>query len=306
MKKMRLAAALVLLVSAFVATQPGTAGAGPDGTFVSVQVENDWVDVGGFGGPATVSFSRDGEQSCDDWVTSDGGNPQGCNIKKGDVVSATNGDITATVIAEGLKVLKTDALKNVVVVKINTPNAYTFGCDGAATVAVGDAIRYVPGKGAKHTFDFDEPGPCPGPEDDATVDLIACSSAVEEGECDEVHLSLFDDDGDRTFLPIGVEAGKPKPPRKLRVQANTVTNKKFKVRYNPPGNDGGAPIVHYEVRYRVKGNTDWQYAQSEAPTTEVVLKQLVADTVYQIHVRAMNEHEKWSNWSERITQRTDP
>ncbi len=293
---------VTLLATALLAAVPITgASAGEDGSFLGVEVTNDYVQLIDFTGTITVSFEKGGTEVCSDWVTTESGNPPGCDITRGTIVTATDGIRTAQVVAERLKVVKSNSVSNIVVVKIPTTiGMYTYGCGGDANFSVAGVMRYL--ELGKNVFDLDEPGPCPGPEDDGTADILPPSS-IREG--DEIFVSLHDADGDRTGLPAGVQAGRPTVPRKVKIPANSVTDKKFKLQWNAPNRDGDAPIVGYEINYKVQGG-DWTVVHVSGDEFSLVIRDLQADTKYLAKVRAINEHGKLGKFSEAVSVFTNP
>ena len=298
----RLTIGVTLLATMLLAAVPITgASAGEDGSFLGIEIQYDYVQLIDFTGSITVSFEKGGTEVCPDWVTTESGNPPGCDIVRGTVVTATDGVRTAQVVAERLKVVKSNSVSNIVVVKIPTTiGTYTFGCGGDANMSVAGVMRYL--EFGKNVFDLDEPGPCPGPEDDGTADILPPSS-IREG--DEIFVSLHDADGDRTGLPAGVQAGRPTVPRKVKIPPNSVTNKKFKLQWNEPNRDGDAPIVAYEVQYKQQGG-DWTVAYLGGDEFWFVIANLQADTKYLAKVRAINEHGKLGKFSEAVAVFTNP
>jgi hypothetical protein len=274
------------------------AAAGEDGSFLSVETGGDWVSVGGFAGEVTVSFTKGGVQVCSDWVMPSTSGTAPCDIVKGMRVSATDGERTAEVIAEALYVIKSNSVTDKVVVKIVTPRQYTFGCGGHARVEVGGVLRYL--DNGKTVLDFGVPGTCPGTEDDATLDILP-TSVIEEHE---IHVFLDDADGDRSFLPVGVEPGRPTAPRKVKVPATSVTHNRFKLKWNAPNRDGDVPIVRYEILYKIQGG-DWIFTDTDGDQYEVVIDSLSPDTKYLVKVRAVNQGEKLGKYSDAIAVTTN-
>ena len=64
-------------------------------------------------------------------------------------------------------------------------------------------------------------------------------------------------------------------------------------------------IAMYQVRYFHLHDDDmsiWHYMDTDGPTTVVLLTEKIErDKPYEIRVRAMSTHERWSNYSRSIT-----
>ena len=68
------------------------------------------------------------------------------------------------------------------------------------------------------------------------------------------------------------------------------------VAWSAPETAGKPALSDYDVRYRVQGSAGWSAAVHEGIATTTILRNLIADTVYEVQVLASNA-EGSSDWS---------
>ena len=89
----------------------------------------------------------------------------------------------------------------------------------------------------------------------------------------------------------------PTPPTLVSATATTLT-----IEWTHPG-DGGSPLTRNFIEYRVEGTTDWtNWYRGETPTpvTRAVIRNLQAETAYDVRVHSRNAIEN-SQWTQSAT-----
>ena len=92
----------------------------------------------------------------------------------------------------------------------------------------------------------------------------------------------------------------PATPTVSAVSGSTIS---LSVSWTAPANTG-PPIKHYSVHWRISGAVVWGAKDVDAPTTTTIISDLLADTEYEVQVRASNA-ERDSEFSEPWVGRTN-
>jgi titin len=98
------------------------------------------------------------------------------------------------------------------------------------------------------------------------------------------------------------------PGMPLGLQASDVSTDKMTVSWDPPVDDGGAPVTQYRLQWKKDGE-DWQgkgqlVEAGEAGGRQFELGDLQANTAYNVKVAAMNEAGEGPS-SEALSQKTE-
>lgn len=92
--------------------------------------------------------------------------------------------------------------------------------------------------------------------------------------------------------PDSTEWGFTEPgvPQQLVVVPEPGTEVGMRLTWSAPEDDGGRPILAYEVEYKVSGTIEWiQFSNSDALDTVAVILDLLPDATYDFRVAARNE-----------------
>ena len=89
----------------------------------------------------------------------------------------------------------------------------------------------------------------------------------------------------------------PDAPTTIAVSAVAGSTTSLSVSWTAPANDGKPDIDNYDVQYRVSGAAAWTDGPQNVTTTTANVTSLVADTLYEVQVRATNA-EGDSGWSD--------
>ena len=89
----------------------------------------------------------------------------------------------------------------------------------------------------------------------------------------------------------------PDAPTTISVSAVAGSTTSLTVSWTAPANAGRPDIDNYDVQYRVSGATAWTDGPQNVTTTTANVTSLVADTLYEVQVRATNA-EGDSGWSD--------
>ncbi len=131
------------------------------------------------------------------------------------------------------------------------------------------------------------------PDSTVRVRITGCwRNGCVIGEPSEITVTIADDDG-------GPEAAPPGPPVTPWVlcpdRGHSAQGTGLKVIWESPEFVGGAPVEHYELRYRQRQFVDdefvygdWQIWPHSVPATSMTITGLETDTAYGVQVRAVN------------------
>ena len=147
------------------------------------------------------------------------------------------------------------------------------------------------------------------PAGTATIRITGCKrNGCEIGEPSEITVTIADDDGGPETAP----PGKPYAPRLVCASSGDgYDSTGIAVSWQAPDFVGGAPIDHYELRYRPQTVTDgewqiggeWQAWPHHSATTSTVISGLESDVLYGVQVRAVNANGP-GQWSPARFHRT--
>ena len=146
------------------------------------------------------------------------------------------------------------------------------------------------------------------PDSTLVVRITGCErNGCVIGEPSEITVTIADDDGGAAAAP----PGQPVPPEVLCASTGTgYDDTGLEAVWEAPEFVGGAPVEHYELRYRqwqfvddefVLG--DWQIWPHSVPATSMTIVGLETDTAYGVQVRAVNANGP-GEWSFAGTHRT--
>ncbi|XP_061772633.1 immunoglobulin superfamily member 22-like [Nerophis ophidion] len=122
---------------------------------------------------------------------------------------------------------------------------------------------------------------------------VFSDDTVEAGQVYQYRIRAVNSEG--MSEPLGTEevcAGEPiEPPGTAsQLQVSGVTRDAMMVSWNPPGHDGGAPVLGYNLERRKKGSNMWLQVNKELiPDSKCVVDGLVADVQYEFRVISVNQ-----------------
>ena len=132
------------------------------------------------------------------------------------------------------------------------------------------------------------------PDSTAVVRVTGCErNGCVIGEPSEITVTIADDDGG----PAAAPPGRPATPwLQCADRGNSARDTGLEAIWEAPDFVGGAPIDHYELRYRPRTVTDgewqiggeWQAWPHHSATTSTVISGLESDVLYGMQVRAVN------------------
>ena len=147
------------------------------------------------------------------------------------------------------------------------------------------------------------------PDSTAVVRITGCErNGCVIGEPSEITVTIADDDGG----PAAAPPGRPATPwLQCPDRGNSARDTGLEAIWEAPDFVGGAPIDHYELRYRPQTVTDgewqiggeWQAWPHHSATTSTVISGLESDVPYGVQVRAVNANGP-GQWSPEGTHRT--
>ena len=147
------------------------------------------------------------------------------------------------------------------------------------------------------------------PDSTAVVRVTGCErNGCVIGEPSEITVTIADDDGG----PAAAPPGRPATPwLRCPDRGNSARDTGLKAIWEAPDFVGGAPIDHYEMRYRPRTVTDgewqiggeWQAWPHHSATTSTVISGLESDVLYGVQVRAVNANGP-GRWSPEGAHRT--
>ena len=113
------------------------------------------------------------------------------------------------------------------------------------------------------------------------------------GDPSEITVTIADDDGGPAAAPPDRPAS---PWTACPDRGHSAQDTALKVTWEAPGFVGGAPVEHYELRYRrrtvaddqLQYGGDWQAWPRSVATTSTVISGLETDVLYGVQVRAVN------------------
>jgi len=126
----------------------------------------------------------------------------------------------------------------------------------------------------------------------AGEELRAQSDTVEELELYVFRVSAVNKLGAGAFAETGeiLCDDKYKKPSQLNAPVISEVNKSgCKITYEPPANDGGAPVSAYRIEYKMQGKRQWVEAGISATTEFVIAGDLQNRATYVFRVQAENE-----------------
>ena len=131
------------------------------------------------------------------------------------------------------------------------------------------------------------------------------------GEPSEITVTIADDDGGPETAP----PGRPVSPEILCPdRGHSAQDTGLKVIWETPEFVGGAPVEHYELRYRTREFVDevlvkgeWQAWPHSVAATSATITGLDTGTFYGVQVRAVNANgpSEWSHGSTSVTGQPD-
>ena len=150
------------------------------------------------------------------------------------------------------------------------------------------------------------------PDSTVVVRITGCRrNGCVIGEPSEITVTIADDDG-------GPEAASPGPPATPGVlcpdRGHSAQDTGLKAMWEAPDFEGGAPVTHYEVRYRTRQFLDdelvkgeWQHWPHGVAATSTTITGLDAGVSYGVQVRAVNANGpgKWSLEGTGVTGQPD-
>ena len=176
----------------------------------------------------------------------------------------------------------------------NTAADVNVGAAVTATDAdAGDTLAYTLGGTDAASFDFVE----------ATGQIRTKSGVSYDFEAkDSYTVTVTASDGTATAvatvtISITDVAEPPDAPTTIPVSAVAGSTTSLTVSWTAPANAGRPAIDNYDVQYRVSGATAWTDGPQNVTTTTTTIAGLVADTLYEVQVRATNA-EGDSGWSD--------
>ena len=146
------------------------------------------------------------------------------------------------------------------------------------------------------------------PDSTLTIRITGCErNGCVIGEPSEITVTIADDDGG----PAAAPPGRPASPVVLCPdRGHSAQDTGLKVIWEAPDFVGGAPVEHYELRYRQWqfvddefAYGDWQIWPHSVTTTHTTITGLETDTAYGVQVRAANANGS-GEWSFEGTHRT--
>ena len=132
------------------------------------------------------------------------------------------------------------------------------------------------------------------PDSTLTIRITGCErNGCVIGEPSEITVTIADDDGGPEAAPPGQPAT---PWLQCPDRGNSAQDTGLEAIWEAPDFVGGAPIDHYELRYRPQIVTDgewqiggeWQAWPHHSATTSTVISGLESDVLYGVQVRAVN------------------
>ena len=132
------------------------------------------------------------------------------------------------------------------------------------------------------------------PDSTLTIRITGCErNGCVIGEPSEITVTIADDDGGPEAAPPGQPAT---PWLQCPDRGNSAQDTGLEAIWEAPDFVGGAPIDHYELRYRPQTVTDgewqiggeWQAWPHHSATTSTVISGLESDVLYGVQVRAVN------------------
>ena len=176
----------------------------------------------------------------------------------------------------------------------NTAAGQNVGAAVTATDAdAGDTLAYTLGGTDAASFDFVEATGQIRTKTGVSYDFEAKSSYT---------VTVTASDGTATAvatvtISITDVAEPPDAPTTIPVSAVAGSTTSLTVSWTAPANAGRPDIDNYDVQYRVSGATAWTDGPQNVTTTTTTIAGLVADTLYEVQVRATNA-EGDSGWSD--------
>ena len=147
------------------------------------------------------------------------------------------------------------------------------------------------------------------PDSTVVVRITGCErNGCVIDEPSEITVTIADDDGG----PAAAPPGRPATPwLQCPDRGNSARDTGLEAIWEAPDFVGGAPIDHYELRYRPQTVTDgvwqiggeWQAWPHHSATTSTVISGLESDVLYGMQVRAVNANGP-GQWSPAGTHRT--
>ena len=147
------------------------------------------------------------------------------------------------------------------------------------------------------------------PDSTVVVRITGCErNGCVIGSPSELTVTIADDDGG----PAAAPPGRPATPwLQCPDRGNSARDTGLEAIWEAPDFVGGAPIDHYELRYRPQTVTDgvwqiggeWQAWPHHSATTSTVISGLESDVLYGMQVRAVNANGP-GQWSPAGTHRT--
>ena len=132
------------------------------------------------------------------------------------------------------------------------------------------------------------------PDSTLTIRITGCErNGCVIGDPSEITVTIADDDGG----PAAAPPDRPVTPVVLCPdRGHSARDTALEVKWEAPGFVGGAPVEHYELRYRRRTVTDdqlqhdsgWQAWPRSVATTSTVVSGLETDVLYGVQVRAVN------------------
>ena len=146
------------------------------------------------------------------------------------------------------------------------------------------------------------------PDSTVTIRITGCErNGCVIGEPSEITVTIADDDGGPTVAPPGRSAT---PAVLCPDRGHSAQDTGLKVIWEAPEFVGGAPIKHYELRYRQRQFADdvltlgdWQEWPDTIIDTSLTIGGLETDTAYGVQVRAVNANGP-GEWSREGAHRT--
>ena len=150
------------------------------------------------------------------------------------------------------------------------------------------------------------------PDSTLVVRITGCErNGCVIGEPSEITVTIADDDGG----PAAAPPGQPMPPEVLCASTGTgYEDTGLEAVWEAPEFEGGAPVEHYELRYRPRQFVDdefvygdWQIWPHSTAATSAAISGLETHTLYGVQVRAVNANGpgQWSFESVHLTGEPD-